>query len=149
MPVTGAAEKVPKRLSRLVFLDAPPPTNGQTWFDILGPEISKAWTDLANREGDGWRFPLGGRPPKWQPHPLKTCTDIIEVTNPEAAKIPRAYIHCLVRNEGFATPMWNRFDTHMKEVKKQGLWYRALSTDHMVNTVEAQYQLAELLLEMI
>jgi len=149
MPVAGAAEKVPERISRLVYLDAPPPTNGQKWFDILGPEITQLFTDLANRKGDGWRFPPRGAPPKWQPHPLKTCTDSIEITNPDAAKIPRAYIHCMVRDEGVFAPMWDKWDKYMEEIKKQGLWYRTLPTNHMINTVEAQQQLVELLLEMV
>jgi pimeloyl-ACP methyl ester carboxylesterase len=148
MPVTGAAEKVPERMSRLVYLDAPPPKNRQKWFDILGPEISQAWTDLAKREGEGWRFPLSKDTPKWQPHPLKTCTDIIEVTNPEAAKIPRAYIHCIVRDyESFAAPMWNRFDTYMEKVKQQGNWYRAIDADHFVALTKPK-ELSDLLLEL-
>ena len=150
MPVTGAAEKVPERISRLVYLDAPPPTNGQTWFDILGPEASQGCINLANKEGDGWRVPLGGPPPRWQPHPLKTCTDSITITNPETAKIPRAYICCEVRiYEGVFASIWDRFDNYFEEIKKQELWYRTLPTDHMMSTVEAQHQLAELLLEMI
>ena len=150
MPVTGTAEKVPERISRLVYLDAPPPTNGQTWCDILGEEASTSLINLANQEGDGWHVPLVKAPPKWQPHPLRTCTDTIELTNPKAAKIPRAYFHCMVRKyEGLLAPIWDGFDKYMENIKKQGLWYRTLPTDHMVLTVEAQQQLAEYLLEFV
>ncbi len=148
--VTGVAERVPERLSRLVFLDTIPPKDGESWCDIIGPKASKYIIDLANKEGGGWRVPHVIAPPKWQPHPLKTCTDSLEVKNPKAEKIPRAFIHCMVRNnEGPLSPIWPRIDMFMEEAKQHDLWYRTLPTDHMVITPEAQQQLAELLLEMV
>lgn len=149
MVITGVAEKVPERLSRLVYLDAPIPKDGQSYIDLLGPEVEQQLLDLAKEKGDGWRIPLVPNPPRWQPHPLKAVTDSLEVKNPAAVGIPRAFIHCTVRLPGGVfTTFWPRVESAAEGVKRQGLWYRALPTDHMVSSTEAQQQLAQLLLEM-
>lgn len=49
MPVTGVAERMPERLACLVYLDTPTPKDGQSWFDLLGPEVSQDLLDLAER----------------------------------------------------------------------------------------------------
>jgi pimeloyl-ACP methyl ester carboxylesterase len=39
MVITGAADRVPERVGRLVFLDAANPVNGQSLVDVAGPVI--------------------------------------------------------------------------------------------------------------
>jgi pimeloyl-ACP methyl ester carboxylesterase len=51
MVITGVADRVPKRLSRLVYLDALWPENGESVCDIIGEEIQnvvRAQVDPAN-----------------------------------------------------------------------------------------------------
>jgi pimeloyl-ACP methyl ester carboxylesterase len=40
MVITGAADRVPERVGRLVFLDAANPVNGQSLADVAGPVIN-------------------------------------------------------------------------------------------------------------
>jgi pimeloyl-ACP methyl ester carboxylesterase len=40
MVITGAADRVPDRVGRLVFLDAANPVNGQSLADVAGPVIN-------------------------------------------------------------------------------------------------------------
>lgn len=56
MVAAGAARQCPYRISRLVFLDAFLPQDGQRAFD-LQPGLEEAWTRLAAEEGKGWLVP--------------------------------------------------------------------------------------------
>ena len=151
MVVTGVAERVPERLSRLVYVDTIIPEDGQTWNDLLGPEVTRPLIDLMNEKGDGWRTPLltpDWKPPRWQPHPYKTTTDPIEISNPDAVPIPRAYIHCPARlNKGLLAPFWPRIDQFAEKVKQKGWWYRSLPTGH-APMLAMPKELADLLLEL-
>jgi pimeloyl-ACP methyl ester carboxylesterase len=145
---TGVAEQVPHRLSWLVYLDAPPPKDGQSWFDLLGPEVSTGLYKLAKEKGDGWRLPMIPGPPRWQPHPLKPCIEPISINNPATQKVPHAFIHCTARTTGYLmAAFWPRIDKAAEEAKRQGWWYRSIPTDHTPN-LSAPQQLAEVLLEL-
>ena len=39
-PISGAADKVPERIKRLVYLDAAVMEDGETWYGLLPPEIA-------------------------------------------------------------------------------------------------------------
>lgn len=148
MVVTGVAERAPGRVSRLVYLDAFVPNDGQTLFDIVGPEASRMQIDLARQKGDGWRIPLVVNPPRWQPHPLKTGTEPLEVKNPAAVKIPRAYIHCMIRRRDSPLgPMMPALERAAEGARQKGWWYRDISADHGV-ALSAPKELSELLLEL-
>jgi len=148
MIITGVAERMPERLSRLVYVDTAIPKDGQSWFDLLGPAVAQQMLDLAGKKGDGWRVPLVPYPPRWQPQPLKTLMDHLEVKNPAAVRIPRAFVHCTDRSKespvAFAFPA---IDRAAEDVKRQGWWYRSLPTDHGCNFTMPK-ELSELLLEL-
>lgn len=57
MAATGAADRAPARVARLVYVDAAAPEDGQCVFDIAGPEAREMLEAAAEREGDGWRIP--------------------------------------------------------------------------------------------
>ncbi|MFT5181052.1 MAG: pimeloyl-ACP methyl ester carboxylesterase [Alphaproteobacteria bacterium] len=57
MVVTGAADRIAGKISSLVFLDAFIPENGQSLFDIQGPEREKMSRTLAEEQGHGWLVP--------------------------------------------------------------------------------------------
>jgi pimeloyl-ACP methyl ester carboxylesterase len=146
--ITGVAERVPERLSRLVYVDTMIPKNGQGWLDLLGPVVKQQMLDVAKQKGDGWRIPLVNNPPRWQPQPLKTGTQPLEIKNPVAVRIPRAYIRCTAKSKdsavAFAFPLIERT---AEEVKHQGWWYRELPTIHGLNFTMPK-EFADLLLEL-
>lgn len=107
MVITGVAAKEPKRLARLVYLDAYIPFEGESEMDLWPPEeLARVQAEIAK----GGKFrPL---PPdlsffgitdtkmaEWvqkrlTPHPLSTYTDPPPAGNPESVSIPRTFIHC-------------------------------------------------------
>ena len=105
MVITGAADRVPERLARLVYLDAAVPADGQAIADQFGPERRRELIERAEREGDGWLIQPGDMQaddppehvawagPRRKPHPLKTFTDPITLTRGETT-LPRAYVYC-------------------------------------------------------
>jgi pimeloyl-ACP methyl ester carboxylesterase len=66
MVITGVAERVPERLTCLVYVDTAVPKDGQSWLNVCGSEMTKLAFDLA-KKGDGWRVNMIPAPPRWQP----------------------------------------------------------------------------------
>ena len=148
MVVTGVAERLPERLAWLVYLDTAVPQDGQSWLDLLGPQMAGAMLDLAEKQGDGWRIPLNPDPPRIFPHPLKTVTDPLPVNNPLAARVPRAYIHCTAKPPDAPLALaWPALDRAAEQARRQGWWYRTLPTGHSPHQTMPR-QLADLLLEL-
>lgn len=148
MVATGAAECVPERLGYLVYLDTAVPQDGQSWFDLIGPELADPLLDLAESQGDGWCIPLAPDPPRYRPHPLKTVTDPLVVKNPMAAQIPRGFILCTARSaDSPVAPAWPAFDRAAEDARRQGWWFRELPTDHSPHETMPQ-ELTTLLLEL-
>jgi len=92
MVITGVADRIPERISRLVYLDAFLPVDGESVLSMR-----KAGTlDIEKMNKDGFIIPSWVKPgkpfPKDVPHPLKTFTDPIVLKNPAAAKVPATYI---------------------------------------------------------
>jgi hypothetical protein len=59
MVIAGVADRVPDRLTQIVFVDAPVPRHGDTLFDHLpdaGPVI-EWYREQARTVGEGWRVP--------------------------------------------------------------------------------------------
>ena len=151
MVVTGVAGKVPERIARLVYTDTAIPKDGQSWSDLLGPEVAQHVLDLTKTEGDGWRIPMVPNSPRQSLYPLKAVMDPLEVKNPAAVQIPRAFIHCTARStaemEGWLAPFWPRVNSAAEKAKRQGWWYRALPTGHGCHLTMPK-ELSELLLEL-
>jgi len=59
MVVTGVADRVPERIARLVYVDAFVPRDGESLFDLVGPELSSVFRGSA---ADGLIPPPGGAP---------------------------------------------------------------------------------------
>lgn len=57
MVITGVADKEWEKISKLVYLDAFLPRDGQCLNDMSGPERARAMVDLANERGEGWKVP--------------------------------------------------------------------------------------------
>jgi pimeloyl-ACP methyl ester carboxylesterase len=57
MVITGVADREYEKISRLVYLDAFLPENGQSLFDLTPPDRQRGMLDLAETRGDGWKVP--------------------------------------------------------------------------------------------
>lgn len=114
MVVSGVVDRVPERIRRLVYLDAFTPQDGQALFDFWSPTGRKAVEEEARAAGDEWRWPMPADQEglgdvseddeRWLrskavPQPLRTFSQPVRLTNPDAATIPRAYILCTLGRE--------------------------------------------------
>ncbi|MGI5169709.1 alpha/beta fold hydrolase [Spirillospora sp. CA-253888] len=57
LPVTGAADRVPERLARVVYVDSAPLPSGMAQHDFNEPEQRAAVEKQVAEEGDGWLLP--------------------------------------------------------------------------------------------
>ncbi len=145
MVITGVADARKDRISKIVYLDAALPKNGETMI-TQGPERNqtiieqtrKALTELAP-DGIG----MAAIPPeflgipkdhpsydwvaeKLTPHPLKTWLDPIMLKNGGSLGLKRSYIHCTAP----ALPN-SSFPYHAAQVQADDSWvYYELATGH-------------------
>ncbi len=109
--VTGAADRVPERVARLVYVDSGPLPDGMAQADFDGPEARAANEELVRTQGEGWKLP----PPPWaalaaevpevdddtvaelvassQPQPWRTATQPAELTG-AWEHLPRTAVLC-------------------------------------------------------
>lgn len=151
MVITGVAEVVPERLKQLVFLDALVPVNGENAYntefgsgevyqeavaaDITGameagmPGFVPVYTGIAE-----WVRGMAMDPAeaewfiaKLAPHPQLTLLQPIQLDNPAAATLPRAFIYCTQDPLEFATRTAER-------VKSEPDWRLIeMEDNHIVN----------------
>jgi pimeloyl-ACP methyl ester carboxylesterase len=57
MVITAVAENESRRLSRLVYVDAFVPSDGESALDLLPGSIQNAFREQAFANGEGWRLP--------------------------------------------------------------------------------------------
>jgi pimeloyl-ACP methyl ester carboxylesterase len=151
MAITGVAELMPERISRLVYMDTIIPKDGKTFFDLVGPAQFQPWLDFAKEHGDGWRgpaLPSPATPPRWMPALIKPLIEPIDIKNPAAAKIPRGFILCTARDvKSPIAGSYPALDRAAEEAKQQGWWYRELNAIHGVMLSNPKL-LTEVLLEL-
>jgi pimeloyl-ACP methyl ester carboxylesterase len=105
MVATGVADRARERISRLVYLDAFVPRDGESLFGLVGPAGRARMQELARTEGNGWLVPSNPIPPDTSeadvawitplrlPQPLKTFASQIRLASAETS-LPRSYIYC-------------------------------------------------------
>ncbi|MBO3095294.1 alpha/beta hydrolase [Cellulomonas dongxiuzhuiae] len=108
---TGAADRVPERVARLVYVDSGPLPDGTAQADFDGPDARAANERLVQADGAGWRLP----PPPWaalaadvpevddaavaalvagsQPQPWRTATQSVALTG-AWERLPRTGVLC-------------------------------------------------------
>lgn len=93
MVVTGAADQIADRIKRVVYVDAFVPDSGESLAMLAGPGFNAMVTASVK---DGMIIPAWASAdapaPKDVPHPLKTMTDSIVLTDAAARKKPAYYI---------------------------------------------------------
>lgn len=121
MVATGVADRAAGRISRLIYLDAFVPTDGQSLSTLMSPDGSAADAWRAAAE-DGWRVPPRPLPPDtaepdrvWasprrMPQPIETLLQPLRLEQGEAV-MPRSYIYCLRAD---AADPFRRFYDHAK-----------------------------------
>ncbi|HUL94370.1 MAG TPA: alpha/beta fold hydrolase [Usitatibacter sp.] len=148
--VTAVADRVPRIISRLVYLDAIVPKSGQCLFDCAGAAFRERIEGLVKTQGDGWLIPpatadrlgleleddIAWVMARLVPHPYRTFVEPVKLRAPAGFAAPRTYINCI----GRSTPGGPRSS------QAQGIDdYHELSTGHDA-MVTAPRQVAELLL---
>lgn len=147
MAVTGVAERAPERIRELVYIDTLVPGNGQSWMDLLTPAVAGPLLEAARHYGDGWQVPRTDvSPPSWVPQPLKTVTQPLEISNTAATIIPRTYIHCTAKPEGWFFGLGPVIAEAAQLAKDRGWNYFEMETDHLP-MLSAPSELASLLHE--
>lgn len=155
--VTGVAERVPERLSHVVYLDALVPLNDDpvSASDFYPTDEWETMEEAAKDHAGGW--PLPDDPPGWVgisdedtkwmrekavPHPLHTFRQQLNVGNPEVS-LPTSYILCTQNGMDDATLEM------IRELCEHREWQlRELDTGHwpMVSTPrKLAHQLSEVL----
>ena len=127
MVITGVADSVPGRIRKLIYLDAFLPEHGETVFDIFG----NARNDFKDMVKEGFIVPpwvvAGTAPPTDVPHPLKTFTDTIQLTNKRRHTISSTYI--LTVDKGVDRTK-DDFYSQAERARKKGWTVLQLTSDH-------------------
>jgi pimeloyl-ACP methyl ester carboxylesterase len=126
--ITGVADKLKDRISRLIYFDAVILLNGQSAFDIAPGDIVKERLKLAQLSKDGLSVP----PPKPEafgvfdhrkahmlekrltPHPISTFQSKLNIKNEVGNGLPLSYIFC-------TKPIYQSLESSRKIVR-QNKW---------------------------
>jgi pimeloyl-ACP methyl ester carboxylesterase len=111
MVVTGVADRMPERLTHLVYLNALVPEDGQSVFDLLPPAMRQRFVKDAQIAGDGWRIPA----PPFENDPKvaafargRYCASVLRMFDepirlgPTPTGLRRTFIWCTDDPEGLA-----------------------------------------------
>lgn len=94
MVITGVADKVPERLSHLVYFDAHVPQDGESLLDLNSNR--RGSEQRVQTQGDGWLVPVSrgpnDPPSKNTPHPYKTWADPVQLEHKKEHSIPCTYV---------------------------------------------------------
>lgn len=141
MVVTGVADRIPERISKLIYLDALLPENGES----LVTAFDEKYEGLVVADGfiiPSW-VPKDQLPPKDVPHSLKTWTDEIVLNNPQSLALATTYI--LTVDKGKAAES-DDFYSQSQRAKEKGWPVLYLTADHNAQW-SAPKELVEMLIE--
>jgi pimeloyl-ACP methyl ester carboxylesterase len=93
MVIAGVAEQVPDRISRLIYLDAMVPNDGESARDVCGDLWNVMMAPYVKDSLVLYPFgTVSNTPPGDVPQPLKTYTEPLKISNALVRKIPTAFI---------------------------------------------------------
>jgi len=136
MVATGVADRLPERISHIVYLDAFAPLAGQSLFDLVGPKVEANMRAGAAREGDGWKLPPNPMPsdtspedaawaaPRRRPQPIKTFEQRIRLQS-TATTPPRHFVYAKRRGPG---DVFNQFAARAQ--REAGWSYHEIEASH-------------------
>jgi len=128
MVITGVADRVPDRIKRLVYLDAFVPNNGECANAI------RNHTGIDRPITNGFVIPTWMTntppPPHDVPHPAKTFSELIGLTNQAvAAQLPTTYILTVEKGK---TPEQDEFYPFYQRARARGWTTIIMEGDHNV-----------------
>lgn len=143
MVITGAADRAPARIRRLVYLDAFLPENGKAVVDYLSPERAAHQREQGEKTGKLSPMPLaalGVTKPEdvaWVSrhlveHPYRTMAQPLALAN-EAATQPlkKAYVNCFSAT--------GTFDQFVAKVRSDSSWqFFELKTGHDAMVIDPE-----------
>lgn len=151
---TGVADRMPERVSRLIYLDAFIPKDGQSMLDCAIPEQRSRWLKSAETDGDGWRVMPNPLPPDtsaedaaWilprrHPQPLKSMSTPLLLGNGNP-KVPKSYVYCTRIGPG------DMFGPYARQAKADPNWrYFEMDASHSPH-VTAPEALARILNDIV
>jgi pimeloyl-ACP methyl ester carboxylesterase len=136
-PITGAADRVPERIAKLIYLDAAIMEDGETWFGLLPHDIVEARRKAAEESSGGLSLPAAPAEsfgvtkaddvaflvPRLTPHPLATFSTPLELRSPPGNGIEAHYIAC-------TDPAYMPADLSLKRARQKGWPVSELKTGH-------------------
>jgi pimeloyl-ACP methyl ester carboxylesterase len=141
---TVVADRVPERISQLIYLDAWVPKNGERLAELI-PEAAARFQAIAEEVGDGWMIPRDPPEPRKTVHPIGGLLQPAVLRNEEATSaLPRSYV-LFTRNSFYHAPVMARMAA---EARSAGWRCRELDVDHTAPETHPR-ELAELLLELV
>jgi pimeloyl-ACP methyl ester carboxylesterase len=136
MVVTGAADRAPERIGRLVYLDAFVPENGKCTLDYVVPERAARMQEEGEKVGSVTPPPLSlwglTKPehidfvkPREVRHPYRTMSQPIRLKNEAALKrLPKTFVYC-------SSPATGSFDAFAAKYRNDPAWkFFELATGH-------------------
>ncbi|MBC7744574.1 MAG: alpha/beta hydrolase [Flavobacterium sp.] len=127
MVITGVADSLPGRISKLIYLDAFVPENGESVMSIQGSRAEGLKIMVVNGFLIPPWVPAGKLPPSDVPHPFKTFTDPLILKNSRRLKIPTTYILTVEKGKN---PVADDFATQAERAKKKRWTVLQLEADH-------------------
>jgi pimeloyl-ACP methyl ester carboxylesterase len=146
MVATGAADRMPDRIAKLIYIDAFVPRDGTCSFDYLPPE---ARARMEAGAAGGWRVPSNPVPPdtsaedlEWisprrVPQPIECFREPVKLQRGET-KIPRSYIYAARSAPG------DVFRQFAERARAEGWDYHEMDASHSPH-ITAPAALAEIL----
>lgn len=137
MIITGVADKIPERISRLIYLDAILPENGENSMDLLVPELRKVTEHMIQTQGDGWLFPVIADSKeeitdRHRPHPFRVWTDKLNMTRKARGNIASVYVRFTADKQP-GTPWQLSFEISWRRAKSLGLDVYEVDTVHSIS----------------
>jgi pimeloyl-ACP methyl ester carboxylesterase len=161
--ISGVADRVPERISQLVYVDGFVPQDGQAVFDLIPSQRQPAMETLVETEGFGWLLPRFAAQPweqfvrqawqvtdeadlKWmlarlRPTPFGHFTSPVRLVNPGAEQLPRTYIRC----RGWMHP---GFDRCAQAARKDPRWRLLQLGSNHLPYITSPRELAAVLLKL-
>jgi len=134
MVITGAADRAPERIGRLVYLDAFVPENGKCALDYVVPERAARMRDEGERVGSITPPPLSlwglaeqehidFVKPREVRHPYRTMSQPIRLSG-NLKNVPKTFVYC-------SSPATGSFDQFAAKYRSDPKWkFFELKTGH-------------------
>lgn len=127
MVITGVADSVPERISKMVYLDAFVPEQGDNVISLAGARADSFKQNTVNGFIQPVWVPAGKFPPKDVPQSYKTFTDTIRLVSNKRSAIPTAYILTVEKGK---VPKQDDFFTQAERARSKGWKLMMFQSDH-------------------